>query len=110
VLNPAAWTDPGPGQWGTSAAYYNDYRYARRPDEQMSIGKVFRLTESKTLQIRAEFFNVFNRTYLNNPDSGNAAATPTLDRGVPVSGFGRISSGSTFNPPRNGQLVARFQW
>jgi hypothetical protein len=47
---------------------------------------------------------------MNNPDSGNAAATQTLDRGVPVSGFGRINAGSLFNPPRNGQLVARFQW
>jgi len=110
VFNPAAWTDPGAGQWGYSAAYYTDYRYARRPDEQMSIGKMFRIKESKSLQIRAEFFNVFNRTYLNNPDSGNAAASQIYDRGVPVSGFGRISSGSTFNPPRNGQLVARFQW
>ena len=26
MLNPAAWTDPGPGQWGTAAAYYSDYR------------------------------------------------------------------------------------
>ena len=26
VLNPAAWTDPAPGTWGTSAPYYSDYR------------------------------------------------------------------------------------
>src|SRR6185312_5308014 len=27
VLNPAAWSNPVDGQWGTSAPYYNDYRY-----------------------------------------------------------------------------------
>ena len=66
VLNPNAWTDPPAGQFGTAANYYNDYRYARRPDEQLSLGKEFRITESKRLQIRAEFFNVFNRVALNN--------------------------------------------
>jgi len=64
-----AWSDPAPGQWGTSATFYNDYRYARRPDEQLSVGRIFRIKEEMTLQIRVEFFNAFNRTYLNNPRS-----------------------------------------
>jgi len=29
ALNPAAWTDAAPGQWGTAAPYYNDYRWQR---------------------------------------------------------------------------------
>src|SRR5205823_293750 len=69
VLNPKAWTDPLPGQFGTSAAYYNDYRYARRPEEDMSLGRTFRIREGVRFQFRAEFTNVFNRTFLNNPDS-----------------------------------------
>ena len=111
-LNPKAWADPGPGEWGTAAAYYNDYRYARRYDEQLSVGKQFRIRERMSLQLRAEFFNVFNRTYLNNPDSGNAKATQTVDSrtGLTSSGFGRINNGSTFAPPRSGQIVARFQF
>lgn len=110
VLNPKAWTDPAAGQWGTSAAYYNDYRYARTPDESLAIGRMFRIRESIKLQLRAEFFNPFNRTYLNNPDSTNAAATQNVTAGQVVSGFGRISTGSTSLPPRSGQVVARFQW
>lgn len=111
VLNPKAWTDPGPGQFTTSNAYYNDYRFARRPDEELSIGRVFRIRESMTLQIRAEFFNVFNRTYLNNPDSTNFGASQAFNTSGSVSsGFGRINSGSVPNPPRAGQLVARFQF
>ena len=111
VLNPKAWTDPGPGQFTTSNAYYNDYRYSRRPDEELSFGRVFPIRESMNFQIRAEFFNVFNRTYLNNPDSGNAGATQALNpNGTVSSGFGRIDTGSVYNAPRSGQIVARFQF
>jgi len=35
VLNPQAWTDPAPGQWGTAAPYYSDYRTRRRPQENL---------------------------------------------------------------------------
>ncbi|MBM3761804.1 MAG: hypothetical protein FJW36_16350 [Acidobacteria bacterium] len=111
TLNPKAWVDAGPGQWGTSADYYNDYRTARRPDEQLSFGRMFRVKERYVFSVRGEFFNVFNRTYLNNPDSGNPAATTNINAaGVVTAGFGRINPASTFNPPRNGQVVARFQF
>jgi hypothetical protein len=110
VLNPRAWTDPAQGQFGTSAAFYNDYRYARRPDEQMSLGRTFRMGERAFFSVRGEFFNVFNRTYLNNPDSANAAATPVLSNGQIISGFGRIATNTVAQPPRFGQIVARFQF
>ena len=29
VLNPKAWANPPVGQWGTAAAFYNDYRQRR---------------------------------------------------------------------------------
>ena len=111
TLNPKAWSDAGPGEWGTAAAYYNDYRTARRPDEQLSFGRMFKVKERYTISFRGEFFNVFNRTYLNNPDSGNPAATTRTDAlGNVTAGFGRINPASVFNGPRNGQIVARFQF
>ena len=111
VLNPAAWTEPGPGQFGTAAAYYNDYRYQRRPIEQMSFGRTFQLREGMTLQFRVEAYNVFNRTEMNNPTSTNALATQTVNgAGVPTAGFGWINTGSVFSSPRQGQLLARFQF
>jgi hypothetical protein len=111
TLNPRAWSDAGPGQWGTAAAYYNDYRTARRPDEQLSFGRMFRFKERFNISLRAEFFNVFNRTYLNNPDSGNPGATTQINAaGVVTAGFGRINPASVFSPPRSGQVVARFQF
>ncbi len=116
VLNPKAWSDPAPGQFGTGAVYYGDYRFARRYDEQLSIGKIFRIREGMRLGIRAEFFNVFNRVYLPDPEFANALATQRIDsNGVPIAGLGRINVGQIVAAtipwtPRTGQLVARFQF
>lgn len=109
VLNPAAWSDPAAGQWGTSAAYYNDYRQQRRPAEQVGFGREFRIREGMSFQMRAEFFNVFNRTQMNSPASGNALQAQLRNGvGVPASGFGYINPTSLAFGPRSGQLVARF--
>ena len=111
VLNPAAWAQPAAGQWGTAAAYYNDYRWQRRYDEQASLGRIFHIRERMALQVRAEFFNIFNRTYVNAPTSGNSLAAQVRNsQGVPTSGFGYVNSGSVAVSPRTGQLVARLQW
>src|SRR5579872_1715189 len=111
VFNPAAWSNPGPGQWGTAAAYYSDFRYQRRPVENMSLGRVFRVKERASLQIRAEFTNIFNRTEVSNPTATNPLATPQLNGlGQYTAGFGYINLGTTFSAPRQGQLVARFQF
>ncbi|SPF41139.1 conserved exported hypothetical protein [Candidatus Sulfopaludibacter sp. SbA4] len=131
ILNPAAWTNPAPGQWGTSAPYYGDFRQPRRPAESMSFGRTFHIREGKMLEVRAEFFNIFNRVYLNTASAtspqGNRGCTITVPTaGAPSSvsvpagsftcpagysspsGFGAIGYTSLNTQPRNGQLVARF--
>jgi len=109
VLNPAAWVNPPPGQFGTAAVYYNDYRYQRRPVENLSLGRNFRVRERANLQIRVEFTNIFNRTEVNNPTSTNAFATQTKNgTGITTAGFGYVSTATTFGLPRQGTLVARF--
>ena len=115
VLNPAAWANPLPGQYGTAAAYYGDYRYERRPVEDMSIARDFRIRERANLQIRLEFTNIFNRTEFNNPTSLTAVATQTRVNNSnlnsqTVSGFGYINNGTVFGQPRQGQIVARFSF
>lgn len=109
VLNPAAWQNPSAGTWGSASPFYSDFRYERRPTEQMSIGRTFRMRERISLQVRAEFFNIFNRTYLANPSlTAPTQAQARNGAGVPTSGWGFINSTSLFTQPRNGQLVARF--
>jgi hypothetical protein len=124
VLNPAAWTNPAPGQYG-GATYYNDFRGERRPTENFGIGRQFRVREKVRLNVRAEFTNIFNRTYLNNPAisgtgiSPQTAPTCKLPSGGNgacasgyqlVSGFGAISTSTVLYPSRTGQIVAKFEF
>ncbi|MEO5925725.1 MAG: TonB-dependent receptor, partial [Bryobacteraceae bacterium] len=112
VLNPAAWQDPADGQFGTAAAYYNDYRYQRRPSENINFGRVFRIREKMSLSMRMEFSNIFNRTQMANPTVGNALAATTRNASTTVltGGFGFINRGSVFSTPRQGTGVVRFSF
>jgi hypothetical protein len=115
VLNPAAWTNPAPGQFGTAAAFYNDYRFQRHPQENINLGRTWRFKERMSLNLRVEFSNIFNRSFYNNPTYTNPT-TPVTRNGLGnlAGGFGYIST--VFAPtnqlaqPRNGTIVARFSF
>ena len=125
VLNPLAWTNPSPGQFG-AAYYYGDFRGPRRPVENLAVGRRFRIRERMSLSLRAEFQNILNRTYMNNPTvsgtgispqtapvcklpngSNGACSQPGLQI---VSGFGSIDTSTVPYQPRSGQLVAQFEF
>jgi Carboxypeptidase regulatory-like domain/TonB dependent receptor len=109
VLNPAAWTNPAPGTFG-SAIYYNDYRQQRRPLENVALGRQFRMREKMSLNVRIEFTNIFNRTFINNPSSTNPQQQQVKNGAQTTSGFGFIDTTSVFSAPRQGQLVAQFRF
>jgi Carboxypeptidase regulatory-like domain/TonB dependent receptor len=127
VLNPAAWTNVPIGAAGPAiGTYYSDFRGPRHPWENFNFGRNFRMgPEGKyNFQVRAEFVNIFNRTYLPNPSTLLNTTTPLtrIPPGYLVSGFGVIdayqapntfsiffpSSASTIPTPRTGMIVARF--
>jgi hypothetical protein len=112
ILNPAAWADTPVGTWGQGAPYYNDYRWQHQVNESMNFGRTFHIREKMFLNVRAEFFNVFNRVFLPTPSASNPLQTLTVNTitGAPTGGFGYISNTSGIGGQRNGQLVARFQW
>ena len=125
VLNPKAWKDADAGTFGTSAPYYDNYRWQRQPSEALSLGRNFRLAnEGKVLfHIRAEFQNVFNRLFLAPPSVGGptnvspASSTNTNNQGLLTGGYGFVNwvnGGNTPGSPaagarpRSGQIVARL--
>ncbi len=62
VLNPAAWVDPPAGQFGTAAPLITAITVIqRRPNENLGVGRIFRIKERAQLNIRIEFTNIFNR-------------------------------------------------
>ena len=117
TLNKSAWSDAPAGVFGTAAPYYNDIRWQRQPAESISLGRTFRMKERATLNIRAEFYNMFNRLFLTPPSATNPALPPTKNiLGQLTGGYGYVNmvpgpSNTTYvESPRSGQIVARFQF
>jgi hypothetical protein len=130
VLNPAAWTDAPLGTFGASAPYYNDFRWQRQPAESMGFGRIFRIREGMSLQVRAELQNIFNRQFYSLPANGvgifgapsTNPQTPTArsgsitggngavnEQGLLSGGYGFVAfAGGAGAQPRSGQLIARF--
>jgi hypothetical protein len=113
ILNPAAWGDVNAGTISPGSGYYNDYRGPHQVDENMNLGRTFRIREGISLNVRAEFFNVFNRVKLGNPSNSNPTQVTNVNSLTgAISGFGYYGIGSTSNlgGQRNGQLVARIRF
>ena len=122
-LNPNAWVDAPPGQFGKTAPYLNDYRWQRQPAESVSLGRNFFVNRERNVkfEVRAEFYNVFNRLFLTSPEpiklsgtagiltGANPAAPPTRDQqGQLTSGYGYVNwINGAGSQPRAGQVVAR---
>jgi hypothetical protein len=97
-LNQAAFGQPDPGTFGnTSKGAIRGPNFA---NWDMGLLKNFKITERWSTQFRAEFFNVFNHTNLNDPAGSDGRAN------VNSSGFGQITS-ITGNP-RIGQLALKI--
>jgi hypothetical protein len=124
VLNPAAWQDAPAGTFGYTSPYLNSFRWQRQPAESMGFGRIFRIKEGMTLQVRAEFQNIFNRLFYSVPADGvgifglpsttpqtGASRSNTLggQTGLLSGGYGFVNwvQGAGAQP-RSGQLVARF--
>ncbi len=79
-----------------------------------SIIKRFPISESKNLEFRAEFFNLFNHVNFNNPISNfNAVSSTAIDPNTgQITGdpgdFGRINS--TSNNPRLIQFAVKLNF
>ncbi len=145
ILNPLAWTNPtstGQPDYTTNNSggslngvfgpntLYGDFRGPRHPTENLNFGRNFRIKERMSFQIRAEFTNALNRTFLGNPVTvpppGGSPVSPRLaigrnNLGQITSGFGTINATFSTGPsggfatlagnpslPRQGTLIARF--
>ena len=96
-FSPAGFSNPAFGDFGTSGPWVAGLNGFSAASENLAVYKDFKIKERIKLQIRAEFFNLFNRHYFDNPNT--SIASPN---------FGDVMSvGGT---PRVGQLGARFEW
>jgi hypothetical protein len=78
------------------------------PGENASLGRIFHIWEKTNLEIRGEFFNIFNRINVPAASATNPLQTQVVSAlGVPQSGFGYMNA-SSGTAGRSGQVVARF--
>ncbi|HYX27260.1 MAG TPA: carboxypeptidase regulatory-like domain-containing protein [Pyrinomonadaceae bacterium] len=92
ILNPAAFTTPAPGTFGSVPR-----NFLRGPNFQqldIILNKRFRLTEHANLEFRTEVFNLFNRANFDIPGSRLNLALPT----VSCSGGVCTASGANVQP------------
>ncbi|SEB43266.1 TonB-dependent receptor [Terriglobus roseus] len=93
-INPAAFTQPGAGTFGTCRP--RAFAGPGRRNFDMSLFKQFAFTDTRRLEFRLEGFNVFNHANLANPAA--SVSTPGT--------FGRISG--VVNTARQVQLAGKF--
>ena len=96
-INQSAFGQPAAGTFGNTSKGF--IRGPRNVNWDMGLLKNFSMTERWKLQFRAEFFNVFNHTNLNDPANSAGAATQNS------STFGQITGAGD---PRIGQLALKL--
>jgi Carboxypeptidase regulatory-like domain len=111
ILNPAAWSDPAPGTYGTTSPVLGGaFRWQRNHDDEANLAKNFKMGERVNLQIRADFFNIFNRLSYSSASYPaeylGSIGSPSSSAGF--GGFGNVYP--SVNPSRHGQLVARISF
>jgi hypothetical protein len=88
----------------------NVLRGPRQVNVDVSVIKRFPFRETKSVEFRAEFFNLFNQVNLSNPISNlnSASINPSTGQIIDPGDFGRITS--TSNNPRLIQLALKLKF
>lgn len=115
VLNRNAWESIPNGQWAAQQTGIRYYRGIRQPQENANLNRTFRFLKDGRLQlnIRVEFTNIFNRTRLPNPSTGNYTQEPSVQQtgsyaGVYNGGFGSIVPIAGTANARSGTMIGRL--
>ena len=122
VLNPAAFANVPDGQFANNEASIRSFRGMRYPAENANFSRTFRIKERYTLQVRAEFTNIFNRMqypfalFATSPiNLGNFTTAPTKftsgpNKGLYSAGYGTITPEAGTVGMRAGTLVGRISF
>jgi hypothetical protein len=96
-FNRAAWTDPGPLQFGNAVRRDGTVRGFPNYSEDLNIFKVFALPNGQKIRFESMFGNILNRTTFCDPDTNWSSGT-----------FGTINT--QCNQPRSIQFALRFDF
>ncbi len=97
-FNPAAWTDPGPLNFGNAERRDGTVRGFPTYSEDINIFKVFALQDDMKLRFQASVGNLFNRTLFCDPGNTNWSS----------GSFGQVVT--QCNQPRSVQFALKFDF
>jgi len=95
----AGWSDPGANPFGTAPRADGTARGFPTYNEDMSLFKIFNLTEQVKMRFESQFGNIFNRTDFCNPSTFWDGTSST---------FGSV--GTQCNYPRSIQFALKFSF
>jgi hypothetical protein len=95
-INPAAFSSPGPGEWGDLPR--NAFSGPSFWQGDLIIDKRIRLTESINIEFRTEVFNIFNHTNFVNPSTTLNNALPNLSFNSATGNYSVTSGPSVVQP------------
>lgn len=96
---PVAWEEPGPYAIGNAPRLLSNLRTGATRNADLSVMKLFNLTERYRLQFRAEFLNAFNTPTFEGQSANDFITSPTA---------GEMTS--TGNGPRTIQFALKLQF
>jgi len=102
-FSPSAFTNPSYGSLGNAGPYVPSLAGFGSAEEDLSVSKEFAFGERFRMELRGEFFDVFNRHYFADPDTN--LASPTF--GYVLTTAANRQSGVY---ARQGQISARISW
>ena len=95
VFTTNAFVTTGPYELGNAVRYYSDLRNPGFYNEDVKASKKFALGEHAAFLLEMSYFNIFNRTIFNGPNTN-----------ISDGNYGYVNSGQV-NAPRQGQLSGR---
>ena len=96
-FNPAAWTDPGPLQFGNAVRRDDTVRDFPNYSEDLNIFKVFPMADQRKMRFEASIGNLFNRVFFCSPNANWSSAA-----------FGSVNT--QCNQPRSVQFALRYDF
>ena len=98
-FNPAAFSRPAPDTYGTASRTLPNYRTFGITNGDFTFMKNFAIAEKKSLQVRAEAFNITNTPSFGRPNSSFGSNS-----------FGLIGGYASGRGPREMQLAVKFYY
>jgi hypothetical protein len=99
----SAFKDPAPGTFGTTRR--NAYYAPGYNDVDFSVFKNTKVFERLTVQFRAEFFNLFNRTNFAPPSASVGGSSQLYDTIGDYNGAPGIGAGEPFNTQLGAKII-----